>query len=279
LLIYYINTLSKVFYCFFDKIVVSLSVIKNYKMIFLGDTHGNNSYIKYIIKQKKITNQHIIHVGDFGVGFIGYNQEIQNLGHFNKWLKLKDITLHVFRGNHDDPKFFTGDHIYGNLKLHVDYTVLEIEDKKILGIGGAVSIDRSTRWKEQNSWWPDEVFVLDEDKLNEVSGIDILVTHTTPSEIPPDNSNGFPPIVLQFAHSDGNLIEDLDLERELLSKALKILLNNDSNNITHHFYGHFHQDIKTELNGCEHICLGIGKFHGLIDYTDYENEMNEKYSK
>ena len=35
--------------------------------------------------------------------------------------------------------------------------------------------------KGYESWWPDEVFVLDEEKLNGLTGIDIVVTHTTTS--------------------------------------------------------------------------------------------------
>tara|TARA_R110000772_G_scaffold17946_3_gene49868 strand:- start:29391 stop:30137 length:747 start_codon:yes stop_codon:yes gene_type:complete len=246
-------------------------------MIFLGDTHGNNSHIMYMIKtNKKIQNQQIIHVGDFGVGFNKPNQEIKNLQHLNKFLKERNVILHVFRGNHDDPAYFSGSHIYSNLKLHKDYTVLEIEGKRILGIGGAVSIDRTSRWEYENSWWSLEKFFLDVEKLEEVRDIDILVTHTTPSEMLPivDGLN-FPPIVMRFANVDMGLLDDLVFERNQLSEMLEILLKN--NKITNHFYGHFHRHLELERDGCKHICLDISEFYELVDYTDYEKELNEKY--
>jgi len=247
-------------------------------MIFLGDTHGNDAFIQWTIKQKKITNEHIIHVGDYGVGFTRTSNEIKKLEFFNEFLKERDITLHVIRGNHDDPKFFKGDYLLSNLKLHPDYTVLEIENKKILGIGGAISIDRVPRRLETNSHWEDELFVLNEDFLKEVRGIDILVTHTTPSFIPPINVPGkTPEIINRFATYDDKLMDDLILERELLSTAFNII--NENNNITHHFYGHFHQNIRTLRFNCQHICLNIGEFFPLINYTDYEKELNKKYGK
>ena len=44
-------------------------------MIFIGDTHGNNGYMKMVIKGQDYRDMEMIHVGDFGVGFIGMDQE------------------------------------------------------------------------------------------------------------------------------------------------------------------------------------------------------------
>lgn len=233
-------------------------------MIIIGDTHGNHAHIKWVIKLRKIENQDLIHVGDFGVGFISEKVEMEILNEFNEFLKEKGNTLHVFRGNHDNPQYFKGQHILSNLKLHKDYTVLDIENKKVLGIGGAVSIDRVPRRFETRAHWEDEVFVLDEDFLREVRDIDILVTHTTPSYIPPINVPGsWPMIVKNFAINDETLYGDLTNERNLLTKAFDLLTEN--NKITHHFYGHFHKDITTHRYGCVHMCLGIGNTFELVD--------------
>lgn len=247
-------------------------------MIFIGDTHGNHAHIKWVIRHRKIENQELIHVGDFGVGFVSEETEMKILTEFNEFLKGKGNILHVFRGNHDDPVYFKGQHLFSNLKLHKDYTVLDIENKKILGIGGAVSIDRVPRRLETRSHWEDELFVLNEEFLKEVRDIDILVTHTTPSYIPPINVPGnWPMIVKHFARNDEDLCGDLTHERNLLDIAFDTLTAN--NNITHHFYGHFHQDITTPRYGCVHMCLNIGKTYELVDYTDYEKDLDERYSE
>ena len=231
-------------------------------MIFIGDTHGNHKFIMYQIKQKNITSTNIFHVGDFGVGFTSEKNEKQKLDFFNNFLKDKNIILHVFRGNHDDPKYFKGNHIFSNLKLHEDYTILEIEGKKILGVGGGISIDREDRKlnKRRDTWWEDEVFILDENKISEISGVDILITHSTPSNLPPTSLDGnFPWVVKQFVPNDPNLLHDLINERQQLTKLFELLkVNND---IKHHFYGHFHSSYKTQLGGCEHICLNINEFY------------------
>jgi hypothetical protein len=246
-------------------------------MFFVGDTHGNIDAIKFNIITKKITNQDIIHVGDFGVGFMSEKNQSTVNDKLNEFLKERDITLHVFRGNHDNPKYFNGDFIFSNLKFHKDYTVLEIEGKKILGIGGAISIDRTSRWNYENAWWSEETFYLDEEFLTNARDIDILVTHTAPTECPPTNTDGFPPIVMQFAHRDMGLLNDLRIEREELSRALFLLLENNS--LTHHFYGHFHRHYQSKVGDLTHMCLDIDEFFELKDYRDYEEVLNQMYSK
>lgn len=246
-------------------------------MFFIGDTHGNNDVIKYNMLMKKLTDQVFIHVGDYGIGFMSDEKQLAIDIKFNEFLQKQNNIIHVFRGNHDNPKFFNGDYMFSNLKFHKDYTILEIENKKILGIGGAISIDRVPRMRYENTWWADEVFYLDVEFLNNVRDIDILVTHSAPSECPPRNNNGFPPIVTQFASSDISLLRDLNVEREELSQALFIILKN--NKLSHHFYGHFHTHIKSKIGDLNHYCLDIGEHYQLVDYTLYESEMNEKYSK
>lgn len=231
---------------------------------FIGDTHGNHKFIMYEIKQKDIKNVDMFHVGDFGVGFTSDKNEKEQLNYFNKFLKERGINLHVFRGNHDNPYYFKGNHIFSNLKLHKDYTVLEIGGNKILGVGGGISIDREPRKlnRKKVTWWEDEVFILNENKISEISGIDILITHTTPSNLPPINADGnFPWVVKQFVPDDPNLLHDLINERKKLSELL--LLLKDKNTIKYHFYGHFHSNYKTLIDGCEHICLSINQFYEL----------------
>lgn len=228
----------------------------------IGDTHGNHQDIKHEITSKNIVNSDLIHVGDFGIGFTTKDNDIKILNVFNDFLKENNNTLHVFRGNHDNPDFFKGDYILSNIKLHPDYTTLELSGKKILGIGGAISIDRRYRKKNNTGYWLDEKFTLDYDKVEVISDVDILITHTTIKEAYPINKPGeWPYIVEGFAMGDPTLYHDLTEERELVSLVFDKL--KEKNNITHHFYGHFHQSHNMIINECNHKCLGIGEFFNL----------------
>jgi predicted phosphodiesterase len=249
----------------------------NKNLWFIGDTHGNDNHIKWVIKQKNLLDRHLIHVGDFGIGFISKEQDIKNLETLNTFLKNRELTLHVFRGNHDDPSYFKGDFLLSNLKLHEDYTILELEGKRILGIGGALSIDRVYRAENNLGYWEDEVLVYDEEKLKDIKDIDILVTHTTMNFLEPRNSGeSWPPIVERFIPYDTNLPIDLMNERKIMTNIYDKLIEN-GNNITNHFYGHFHKSYFQIIGGTHHRMLSINEFYELIDYEDYENELNERY--
>ena len=138
-------------------------------MHFLGDIHGDFYCIeRFCRKNKEKKKINLIQVGDFGAGF-DFNipgQFMIKMDSLNGILAEYNITLYVLRGNHDDPQYFTGtyENFWSNIKLMPDYSVVEIEGKRVLMVGGAISIDRLGR-AEGKSWWSDEVFVLDEEKL------------------------------------------------------------------------------------------------------------------
>jgi UDP-2,3-diacylglucosamine pyrophosphatase LpxH len=255
-------------------------------LYFMGDIHGNYEVIKHRIKSLKITNATIIHVGDFGVGFLTHERDVERLEGLNDFLKTKNVTLYVCRGNHDNPIFFNGNYQYDNLKLVEDYTVLNINNQNILLVGGAISIDRVPRQIENTTnikvgnevryWWGTEKFVLDKEKLKDIKDINIVVTHSAPQQCYPVNKNGYPQIVAQFFTIDDTLEQDLHEERQLLSDLFSILKNN-GNNPTHHYYGHFHSNHEEFIDNVKHICLGIDKLKFHEDYSDYEEELNKKY--
>lgn len=258
---------------------------KKRDIFFCGDTHGNHKQIKYLIKSRKITNAVIFHVGDFGIGFKKAERDIEDLEDLDEFLKEKNIIMWVCRGNHDNPIYFNGNYIYGNLKLVEDYTVVEVNNKKVLMVGGALSIDREPRkrtnidyikiGREERFYWDTEVFVLDEEKLAEIKDIYIVVTHTSPSFVYPNNMNGYPRIVTQFTDEDKTLLTDLDSERELLSKFWELVKVNSKPEF--YYYGHFHQNNEENINGTKFTCLGIAELKFHEDYSDYEKELNEKY--
>jgi predicted phosphodiesterase len=259
-------------------------------MIFIGDTHGNNGYIKMLIRDRDYRDMEMIHVGDFGVGFIDMGMEVRNLEALNEFMKERNLILHVFRGNHDNPHYYDGTFMYTNLKLQPDYTVLTIEGKNILGVGGAISIDRGPRrqynlvearmGRDIRHHWEGEKFILDREKLTEYRDINIVVTHTAPHYAKPFDVRGnWPPIVQQFINQgDTQLGDDLVDERELLDEMYDIL---DKNNyIEDWFYGHFHRNVRTNHGTTLFNMLGINEMrvHGGTN-DNYEKELNELYGE
>ena len=157
-------------------------------MYFLGDTHGIRPAFMTIDKHK-IENSNIIHVGDFGLGFLHIEQDINNLKATDEMLLETNNHLYVVRGNHDNPIFWDKSKGLNLPKLHNlhlvdDYEVITVEGKKILCVGGGISIDRQLRknGKPYPSWWKDEEFKWSPDKFHKIAiyekVIDIVVSHS-----------------------------------------------------------------------------------------------------
>lgn len=259
------------------------------RLFYLGDIHGGFNLISNYIDKFGIKDAHIIQVGDFGVGFKTFMKEKRELEMYHTKLVNNNVTVWAFRGNHDFKPYFDNDPFgFSNIKLIPDYTVLELCGKRILCVGGAVSVDRLPRmsskqgdifekngsWvgfehKGSETWWHDEVFVLDVDKVSSMKNIDIVLTHTAPAYCHPDNSFSFGPLVENFAAYDKRLKSDLTFERQQMSELFHLLRLN-GNSPTKHYYGHFHFSDKTTFDGCEHRVLGVGELweENLSDF-DY----------
>lgn len=230
-------------------------------MHFLGDIHGDFYCIeKFCRKNDEKKKINLIQIGDFGAGFdFGIpGQFIQKMDYLNGILAEFNITLYALRGNHDDPQYFTGtyENYWSNIKLMPDYSVIEIEGKRVLLVGGAISIDRLGR-SEGKSWWADEIFVLDEEKLKMIKNIDLVATHTSPKFCYPTEFNN---LVYSFAAYDPTLLGELTHERELITRMYDILIEN-GNNIEKWFYGHFHAEKHRMYDNTQFNLLSINQYY------------------
>jgi UDP-2,3-diacylglucosamine pyrophosphatase LpxH len=218
-----------------------------------------------------LTDCNIIQVGDFGIGFTTEYNDRKILNNLNDKLSEKNIKLYAIRGNHDNPDFFNGDYTFSNLSLLPDYTVLELDSKNILCIGGAISVDRIPRIIENMSYsrvgstfrchWYDEKVIFDEGKLKEFKDIDVIVTHTAPDYCAPLNKIGFGSLVEEFSVNDPTLKDELKEERAIMTDMFQILFEN--NDIKYHFYGHFHRSHVEKIGNCTHRILGINEMFEL----------------
>lgn len=242
------------------------------RILYLGDLHGNFSLIHQYVKNYDIKDAHIIQVGDFGVGFALLDKERRALGMFHDLFVKNNVIVWAIRGNHDFKPYFDNDPFgFSNIRLVPDYTVLELEGKKILCVGGAVSVDREWRYTGAQrrgefdvvpgqSWWKDEVFVLEKEKVVDLKGINIVVTHTCPSYCPPDNTFGFGSFVEGIIRDTGDveLKTDLNVERQAMNDLFHYLKIN-GNNIDNHYYGHYHKSEVQNYDGIVHRMLGVGE--------------------
>lgn len=220
-------------------------------MFILGDIHGNFNHLITLIDKIGDTSP-IIQVGDFGMtNNHGNMKEILNL--LDKKLGQVGNKMYVIRGNHDNPIYWNGDWVLENIELLPDYSVREIEGKTVLFVGGALSIDRVPRIMDGGRYyWIDEDFVLDKKKIKNLIGIDVVITHTAPQFVPPQQIND---LVRSFAQYDPPLLHELAIERGQVSEMYELLTK--KNYITHWFYGHFHINSTYTYENTEFICVNI----------------------
>jgi UDP-2,3-diacylglucosamine pyrophosphatase LpxH len=241
----------------------------------VGDIHGDfqiNTLFKWVSADKRSDTAFII-AGDFGVGFKDDKYYERALGTLNTELLKRNCAIYVIRGNHDDPKWFSGETnrtgVYGsNITFISDYTVLTYNEGNILCVGGGISIDREFRsgYKSRLSltpaYWAEEVVVYNEAAIEEIvnSGIsiDALITHTVGRYKPTtDTSN-----IDYFLRGDVNLEADLNAESELMDGVFDKLISMGCI-ITRWIHGHFHRSKTTMVPiqgwACYIVSLGINE--------------------
>ena len=225
-----------------------ITLDKNKPIFYVGDHHGDWNKLLENVDRLKIENCYLISVGDSGIGFKPKKEQLNDIKFLNEEFKKLNIIFMSIRGNHDDPSYYNGDGRIelSNFELIEDYTVMEHNGKLIQFIGGATSIDRSIR-KEGISYWSGEGLNFNKDKLQKV---DTLITHTAPPWCFPQRFNK---MVYDWAQDDGYLLEELTLEREVMSEIFKVCQP------SLHLYGHFHDSWNEEINGCKHRLLNINE--------------------
>ena len=188
--------------------------------------------------------------GDCGFGFNSQKYYEDFLSKRNKIFSYNNVYVVFVRGNHDDPEYFDGNRVdYSNIKAVPDYSIVEACGKKILCVGGAISVDRKWRIEQEERinkfetqakkhlYWPNEAPILNIDLLNEISKsnkIDYVVSHSAPSFI--NHSNV---CTKEWVEKDSSIIDDVNRERLIMDKIYETLRDNN-NRPQYWAYGHFH---------------------------------------
>lgn len=224
----------------------------------VGDTHSLK--FEYLLRQYKLKDFILIHVGDCGAGFEHEMVEVRYLDKIQKYCEANNGQVFICRGNHDKPSCWDLTHNYNKLFSRIefvpDYTYKIINDKTFLFVGGAISIDRKFR-VEGKSYWKDEVFVLRED-YKTLPPCDVLITHTAGDHQYPYGG---------LAKLADFFIKDVHLESELLDerKLVKELYYQVQPRVAH-LYGHFHSPHSEYVNNTLWRCLKIDE---VADITNH----------
>jgi UDP-2,3-diacylglucosamine pyrophosphatase LpxH len=135
-------------------------------VIVIGDVHREWDALARQLRFYGITQQELIQVGDFGVGFGPRADEQAELLALDAVLADTGNTLWVIRGNHDDPAYFTDAALVpcARIRFVPDYSLLTVDGRTILCAGGATSSDRVLRTPGRD-YWPTEGFHLDEQRI------------------------------------------------------------------------------------------------------------------
>lgn len=238
-------------------------------VVVCGDIHGDFHTLVYrMCIQYQMTETLLIVAGDCGFGFdkLGYYEQVYNkdagrLRKANNWIAF-------VRGNHDNPAYFNEERIaYKRWRTIPDYSVISACGHHILCIGGAVSIDRDYRKREQAGrglvqtgyYWPDEMPVFSKEAIDSLSlPIDTIVTHTAPSFCEKQDHAS----LNEWAEKDPSLLGDVAAERktmDLIYEYLKELHIPVQNWI----YGHFHESWTSFIEDIRFKMLDIMEFYEL----------------
>lgn len=194
----------------------------------------------------------------------------------------------ALRGNHDDKSFFVDNEFQEdkNIYLVPDYTVVNVCGKNILCIGGGISVDRVFRQKQDShkivkfmkftnatykeaekmcpkTYWTDEPV---EYKMRVLEKVDILTTHTAPSFCYPFDKGQ---IVREYSIYDKNLVDDIFQERHYMD----MIFNDYKDQITHWYYGHFHQSYTEIINDIQFKLLNIDEFARFTASSDIDDSL------
>lgn len=243
-----------------------------------GDIHGDFKGVVYkLCIQYGCTDTVLIVAGDCGFGFekpgyyeTVYKQVAGRLRKANNWVVF-------IRGNHDDPSYFAEEKVsHERWRCVPDYSIIQACSHNILCVGGATSIDRYDRKKENANrrerghlqtavWWADEAPVFSPESIEAIPEsirIDFVVTHTAPSFCELQGKHG----LKSWAVMDPALIWDTDKERKTIDEIFNCLYDH-GHPIERWYYGHFHQSWVGRREGVQFSMLDIEEFKVITSDT------------
>lgn len=156
-----------------------------------GDWHGSFQWTRGGLRTLgEMGVKHVFHAGDFSIAFNHRWPDLINIS--ESACRRYDMKLYITPGNHENWEWIN-EQEYDDDGLHwvservaicERNSVIQVEDRKVLSLGGATSVDRSLR-VPRRSWWPEEEITAGDlltlqDVMDHVGDIDIMVCHDAP---------------------------------------------------------------------------------------------------
>ena len=208
-----------------------------------GDIHGDFMFLNFFCSQYNTTKDDILIIlGDSGLNYFNiYSNRRKFMLH---QISEMPITLLCVHGNHEERvenmddfekiKLFNGNiwrhKEYHNILFFSQYGEYQINNKNILIIGGAYSIDKPSRLKGYGNWFESEQLTNKEKEkcfnLCKNKAYDYVFTHTCPISVEPTEL----------------FLKGYDQSK--IDKSMERFLENVKNNIEFKkwYFGHYHAD-------------------------------------
>lgn len=212
-------------------------------MIYItGDTHGEFSRIEKFCHVFQTTKDDILIIlGDAGINYFGESDN-----KLKKYLQSLPITFFCIYGNHEERpeniktykevKKFSGivyqEDAYSNLLFAKDSEIYNLNQKKVLVIGGAFSVNKELMIQNGYKWFKDEQpsFKIKQKVLENLeknnNKVDVILSHTCPYKYLPH----------EMFH--------IGVDQNKVDQSLERFLDKLENSVNYQkwYCGHFHTD-------------------------------------
>ena len=244
------------------------------RILLVGDIHANRYELLRAMRYGKDQRvDRVFFLGDFGWKF-----EQPFLDRAEYMVKETGLLVEFIDGNHEDFNFLyslpVSEDGYRYVTPHVRHiprgTILELDGKNVVCMGGGASIDRI--WRVENeSWWPQEL-ITDEELFDAIQSskaaghIHAMFSHDGP--VLPHGSNKFESFI--------QIADDIRLSNANMRKIHDLIYAAQPAFIYH---GHHHSRFSTVLDtgfGLVHVesldCDGsrINEMMLVVDTDDWE---------
>lgn len=203
----------------------------------IGDLHGALTFFsKSPFDLNESFDMYIL--GDIGFGFSQCLDDVlfERCEHYVNSL---GCSFYFIRGNHDDPSYWKEKNLnQKGITFLKDNTIVTINNKKYLAVGGGVSIDYLYRAVNKDYWENEDMVILDE-YPKDIHGI---LSHTGP----------VPPTINKLIFKDDKFLNDkINREYDSINKLMELIKPSEW------YYAHYHTHSVFNINNCKCHVLDI----------------------
>jgi predicted phosphodiesterase len=180
------------------------------------------------------------------MGFRPINDDIRIINTVDKIFRDSNNTAYLIRGNHDNPCYWGLQFGLKNIIFAKDHDVYELEGKRILCVGGAISVDRMDR-RIGMTYWENEAPTYRKPKYKT---IDVVISHDAPICVN---------ITHPYYSNDESLKTDMWESRKILQQI------DDEIGFQQWIFGHHHTSTYNQIGEKIYRGLDINEIYEIRD--------------